>query len=105
MSFSLSKMRPAFALIIVTALANPLPHQPQSPTPQGSVMDSSPLGSARVINACPFAVHSDIAHSPRPGVDGAPEQILSVLAPGENVEHPFLHDPGMCWLAVPMFEE
>jgi hypothetical protein len=52
-------------------------------------------GSAIVHNACPFSVRSNIVHAPRPGVDGAPEEISETLAPGTTKSHPFSHDPDM----------
>ncbi len=61
----------------------------------GNALISTPLGAAEVYNACPFAVNSNIVHAPRPGADGAPEDISSTLAPGDSGSHPYLHDPGM----------
>lgn len=53
------------------------------------------LGSAHVHNACSFPVNSNIVHAPRPGANGSPEEIASVLAPGASLSHPFAHDPDM----------
>ena len=49
------------------------------------------------MNACPFKVHSNIVHAPRPGAPKGedPEEIYSVLGSGVEVEHPFVHDPNM----------
>ncbi|KIV80573.1 hypothetical protein PV11_08066 [Exophiala sideris] len=57
------------------------------------------VGAAIVVNACPFSVHSNIVHAPRPGAAGAPEEIYSVLAPGQTATHAFSHDPqmGISW--------
>lgn len=55
-------------------------------------------------------MHSNIVHSPRPNPNAAevtftaPEEIYSVLALGESLEHPFVHDPamGINWKLWPM---
>ena len=71
----------------------------QQPATQGqsNALISTPLGAASVLNACPFTVHSNIVHSPRPDAEKGvpPEEIYSVMQPGEELEHPFVHDPGM----------
>jgi hypothetical protein len=83
-----------------------LPSHPQSqrhPQPHHSsnALISTALGSASFLNACPFAVHSNIVHgargpsSPEDDTFIPPEEILSVLAPGEERTHPFVHDPGL----------
>ncbi|OQU96471.1 hypothetical protein CLAIMM_02552 [Cladophialophora immunda] len=57
------------------------------------------LGQSVVYNNCPFVVHSNIVHGPRPGVEGPPEEIYSILQPQEGLSHPFAHDPrmGVSW--------
>ncbi len=70
-----------------------------SPTGTGQIPNQDGLGQAIVVNACPFAVMSNIVHPPREGSDEAPEEILSTLAPGATETHPFVHDPemGISW--------
>ncbi|KAK6382375.1 hypothetical protein LTS17_004262 [Exophiala oligosperma] len=58
-------------------------------------------GTAYVINNCPFGVMSNIVHGTS-GVDSdgvPPEEIMSSIAPGQTVSHPFSHDPntGVSW--------
>ncbi|KIW73984.1 hypothetical protein PV04_02057 [Phialophora macrospora] len=66
---------------------------------QENSSSSSGAGSALVYNACAFTVQSNIVHAPRPGEDGAPEEIMGAIAPGETLSHPFSHDPnlGISW--------
>ncbi|KAI1628554.1 hypothetical protein EDD37DRAFT_644346 [Exophiala viscosa] len=65
----------------------------------GGNTNNGGVGEAIVVNACPFSVQSNIVHAPRPGVAGAPEEIFSVLAPGQTATHAFSHDPkmGISW--------
>ena len=60
-----------------------------APAQQANALISTPLGAASVLNACPFAVHSNIVHAPRPGeVEGVkPEEIYSVLETGVEIGH------------------
>ncbi|KIY00124.1 uncharacterized protein Z520_03809 [Fonsecaea multimorphosa CBS 102226] len=91
---------------------HPEPTTPAStePEPEGGVdvagapagiVDRSDdyLGQSVVYNNCPFAVHSNIVHGPRPGVEGPPEEIYSILQPQQVLSHPFAHDPqmGVSW--------
>ncbi|EXJ73112.1 uncharacterized protein A1O5_04261 [Cladophialophora psammophila CBS 110553] len=57
------------------------------------------IGQSIVYNNCPFAVHNNIVHAPRPGVDAPPEEMYSILHPGAELSHPFAHDPrmGISW--------
>ncbi|OAP58098.1 hypothetical protein AYL99_07188 [Fonsecaea erecta] len=57
------------------------------------------VGQSVVYNNCNFAVHSNIVHGPRPGDEGPPEEIYSILQSQDSLKHPFAHDPrmGVSW--------
>ena len=82
----------SFLILSVPAFAAPPQWQ------QSTAMVSSPLGAAQVVNTCAFDVHSNIVHAPRPGAEGPPEEIYTVIPAGRESSHPFLHDPGTCIL-------